>query len=238
MSRSVVERGAVRCGKCLLPTRWCVCGGLRPVDCPVPVDVLMHRREFRRPTSTGRLIQRVMPDSRIYVHGDGTPLSREGVVRAGRTLWILHPGGELPPPSTELGPLQVLVLDGSWTEAGRMRRVVEPWGRLIRLPADLPPSRYGLRQQPTAGMFSTVEALVILLALLGWGDAATQLRIQFELHVYAGLRSRGAVAAAEAFLAGSLLPTALPECLSALTERRRVGKGPLDSGTVEPAARG
>ena len=77
-------------------------------------------------------------------------------------------------------------------------------------------------------MYSTVEALGMLLELIGLGDAATQLRIQFELHVYAGLRSRGAVEAAEKFLAESLLPAELPGCLSALTERRRVGQAPKE----------
>jgi DTW domain-containing protein YfiP len=208
--------------------RWCVCSGFRSVDCPVPVDVLMHRREYLRPTSTGRLIHRVMSGSRLHVHGDGTSLSREALVRSERTLWILHPGGELPPSTVESGGSQILVLDGSWSEAARMRRVVEPWGQCIRLPADLPPSRYGLRKSPAPGMYSTVEALGMLLEMLGLGDAATQLRIQFELHVYAGLRSRGAVVAAEKFLEESLLPRELPGCLSALTERRRLGKGPLN----------
>lgn len=192
----------------------------------MPVDVLMHRREYRRPTSTGRLIQRVMPGTRVHVHGEGTPLSREALVRTDRTLWVLHPDGELPAAMAEAGRLQILVLDGSWSEAARMRRVVEPWGRCIRLPAGLPPSRYGLRKSPAPGMYSTVEALGFLLETLGMAEAATQLRVQFELHVYAGLRSRGAVAAAEKFLAESLLPAELPGCLSALTERRRVGQAP------------
>jgi DTW domain-containing protein YfiP len=169
-----------------------------------------------------------MPGTRLHVHGDGTPLSREALVRPERTLWILHPDGELPPAMAEPGRMQILVLDGSWSEAARMRRVVESWGQCVRLPAGLPPSRYGLRKPPAPGMYSTVEALGILLELIGLGDAANQLRIQFELHVYAGLRSRGAVVAAEKFLAGSLLPRELPECLSALTERRRFGLAPKE----------
>ena len=228
MSRSVVERGAVRCGECQLPTRWCICAGFRAVECPIPVDVLMHRREYRRPTSTGRLIQRVLPGSRVHVHGGGAPLSREVMLRPNRTLWILHPGGELLPKGVEPGSLQVLLLDGSWSEAARMRRIVEPWGRLIRLPADLPPSRYGLRQQPAAGMYSTVEALGILLESLGRGDVARLLRVQFELHVYAGLRARGAIQEAADFLADSLLPETMPDCLRALVERRRCGTGPVE----------
>ncbi len=232
MSRSVVQRGVERCRECQLPARWCICAGFHAVDCPIQIDVLTHRRELGRPTSTGRLIQRVMTGSKGHVHGHDARLSREDVARPNRTLWILHPAGELPPAGVEPDTLQVLLLDGSWPEAGRMRRSVESWGQLIRLPADLPPSRYGLRRQPAPGMYATIEALGILLEVLGQGEAATRLRIQFELHVYAGLRSRGAAHEAAEFLAGSLLPETMPGCLRTLTERRRCGPDPRGSDTA------
>lgn len=219
-----MERGVVRCGVCQLPTRWCVCAGFRAVKSPLRVDVLMHRREFLRPTSTGRLIERVMTGSRIHLHGGGDVLTREALVRPGRVVWILHPDGELPPTGVEPDTLQLLLLDGSWSEAARMRRSVSFWGRLTRLRGDLPPSRYGLRKQSEAGRYSTVEALGILMEDLGLDEAARQLRIQFELHVYAGLRARGAIREAAEFLAGSLLPEAMPECLRLLAERRRCGR--------------
>lgn len=225
VSRSVVERGVGRCGECRLPLRWCICEGFRTVECPIPVDVLMHRREVLRPTSTGTLIQRVIPGSRVHVHGGAVPLSREVVVRSGRTPWILHPLGEPPPEGATPDALQLILLDGSWSEAARMRRAVESWGRLIRLPAGFPPSRYVLRQQSGPGMYATVESLEILLSVLGLETASRQLRVQFELHVYAGLRSRGAVGPASDFLAKSVLREAMPECLQGLMARRRQGSG-------------
>lgn len=63
----------------------------------------------------------------------------------------------------------------------------------------------------------------MVLEFLGLDAAAGALRVQFEWHVYAGLRARGAVVEAAAFLAGSLLHEAMPECLRALQERRRCG---------------
>jgi DTW domain-containing protein YfiP len=82
------------------------------------------------------------------------------------------------------------------------------------------PSRYRLRGQQGEGMYSTIEALLFLLATLGLTRAEAQLRLQFELHVYAGLRARGAKAAALGYLAGSPVREAFPELLSQLDERR------------------
>jgi hypothetical protein len=83
-------------------------------------------------------------------------------------------------------------------------------------------------------MFSTVEALILLLEVLGEVEAAETLRIQFELHVYAGLRSRGAVREAAQFLVESPLASALPEVLQEL-QRRRASPG--RAGVSDPAAR-
>ena len=183
------------------------------------VDVLIHHREFLRPTSTGRLINRVMPASRHHPFRRESPPERSTIVAPGRELWILHPRGEPLPAHAAPEKLQVLLLDGSWREAGRMTQAVASWGRLVRLPA-AGPSRNQLRQQELAGNYSTIEALLFLLAALGLTEAGAKLRLQFELHVYAGLRTRGAKARAAEFLATSPLRAAFPELLARMEQRR------------------
>src|SRR5882672_7321493 len=117
MARSVVLAGTPRCARCQFSPRWCICAGERAIACPLQVDVLMHHREAHRPTSTGRLINRVMPASRRHVFRRETPPARAEVVRPARELWILHPRGEPLPMGRAAENLQVLLLDGSWREA-------------------------------------------------------------------------------------------------------------------------
>jgi DTW domain-containing protein YfiP len=183
------------------------------------VDVLIHRREFWRPTSTGRLINRVMPASRGHVFEHDAPPRREVLVAPGRKLWILHPRGEPMPVGAVPSEVQVLLLDGSWREAASMLPVVENWGRRVRLPMT-GPSRYWLRAQQEGLKYSTIEALIFLLEALGLPAEAAQLRLQFELHVYAGLRTRGAKALAGEFLATSPVREAFPDLLARLDGRR------------------
>jgi len=183
------------------------------------VDVLIHHREFNRPTSTGRLINRVIPASRHHIFRRETRPLRESIVSSDRALWILHPRGEpLPDRETPSG-LQVLLLNGSWREAARMSLTVAPWGRLVRLP-ESGPGRYQLRTQVHEGKYSTIESLLILLATLGLTKEEVQLRLQFELHVYAGLRTRGAKVKAAEFLATSPIREAFPELLERMHQRR------------------
>lgn len=219
MARSVVLETTPRCEKCRCTPRWCICAGWRPVTSPLQVEVLIHKREYWRPTSTGRLINRVVTGSRGHIFWQEKPPRRESVVRPGRELWILHPRGEEMPAGADPAQVQVLLLDGSWSEAGSMLEIVGPWGRRVSLPL-AGPSRYWLRNASGEGKLATAEALLGLFAAFGLGEAEAQLRLQYELHVYAGLRTRGAKARAEDFLATSPLRTAMPELIAQLDARR------------------
>lgn len=219
MARSVVLSGTPRCERCRFSPRWCICAGWQAVTCPLQVDVLIHHREFHRPTSTGRLINRVMPESRGHLFRRETLTDRATIISPDRELWILHPRGEPLPADATPEKLQVLLLDGSWREAARMSMEVSSWGRLVRLP-EAGPGRYQLRTHEHEGKYSTIESLLMLLAALGLDQAEARLRLQFELHVYAGLRTRGAKDKAGEFLASSPIRDAFPELLAQMHERR------------------
>jgi DTW domain-containing protein len=203
-----------------MPPRWCICSGFEKVECPFQVNVLIHHREFWRPSSTGRLIERVVPSSRQAVYRYDIPLSPEAIgLDVQKPVWILHPLGEPLGERTAPPGLQVLLLDGAWREATRMMRAVEGWGQRINLPMT-GESRYWLRGQHSDGNYSTVEALLFLLKTLGHQNAYEHLRLQFELHVYAGLRARGEKQPAEDFLRDSPLVAAFPAILEALERKR------------------
>lgn len=198
-----------------MPFRWCICAGLRTVESPVRVDVLMDRLEQYRPTSTGMLIQRIVPASRQHLFQRGTPPDRAAVRDPDRDLWVLHTRGEPMPPAADPARVQVLLLDGSWQAVGVMLPQIEGWGRRIRLPVTAP-SRYWLRDAKAEGRLSTLEALIVLHEQLGQRETAEALRLQFELHVFAGLLARGKRAEAERFLVDSPVRGSLPELAARL----------------------
>ena len=204
-----------------MPPRWCVCAAQRELRCPFAIELLMHYRERFRPSSTGRLIQRIFPDARGQVWRNDGSLTAENLRRPGRELWILHPHGEPPPVGAAAEKVQVVLLDGAWSEAATMARVTNSWGRLVGLPMDAAAeSRYWLREQQDGARFSTVEALLDFLQHLGLAEEHEALTLQFELHVYASLRSRGRRELAEEFLATSPARAAFPELLAELNRPR------------------
>jgi len=221
MARSVVLQTTKRCDRCRFTPRWCICAAYEAITTPLQVDVLIHHREFHRPTSTGRLVNRLLPASRQHLFRANHVVVREVIEAPERELWVLHPRGEPVPADANPAHLQVLLLDGSWREATRMAQSVTGWGRLVRLP-EAGASRNHLRQQEQPGNYSTAESLLFLFAALGLKDEEAKLRRQFELHVYAGLRTRGAKVQAEAFLAESSVRQNFPELIAQLEVRRPV----------------
>lgn len=219
--RSVVLQSGPRCPRCQLPPRWCVCAAHVPILSPLEIDVLTHHREMSRPSSTGHLIQRVIPASRQHLWRRERSMSAGEIRVAGRELWVLHPFGAPAPATFAATNVQVVLLDGSWREAAAMAREVQGWGRLVSLPM-AGESRFWLRAQTESGRFSTVEALLFLFERAGLDDAARTLGLQFELHVYAHLRARGQIASAAAYLAHSSMRES---CAGFFDDRRTTRKG-------------
>lgn len=227
MSRSVIRESCPRCDGCRLPPRWCICSALVPVAVPLAVDVVFHSREYWRPTSTGRLVNRLVQDSRAHIYRHDAPLTPTAVAREGRALWILHPQGNPPPLRPRAPEVQLLLLDGSWRESARMMHELKGWGELVSLPMS-GESDYKLRGQDQPGKQSTAEALIFALRVFGLGDEADRIHRQFLLHVYAGLRARGQKLQACEFLERTRLRSIYPDLISALNERHSPGEGVRD----------
>lgn len=235
MGRSVVLAGAARCPRCSLPPRWCTCDLLPPVETRLSVHVLIHRHESGKPSSTGMLVTRAVSNAVSHIYQRETRFFPAAtfttdLLEPAQPLWILHPNGQPLPPSADAATApsnacrHVLLLDGTWRQAGEMLRTVEGMGRCVCLPnADDTPSRYWLRDQPDRGQLSTAEALMGVFRAAGEQAAEHRLRLHFELHVYATLLARGRREMAERYLGHSPLLTDAPEAISRLHVRKAPG---------------
>jgi DTW domain-containing protein YfiP len=192
-----------------------VCEALPLVETRLAVHVLIHHHELCKPSSTGKVVTRAVRGAachtyqRVSRHFPPSGLPADACDPA-RELWILHPTGEPLPTATADASygegIQILLLDGTWRQAGDMLRSVEGLGRCVRLPdAAAEPSRFWLRDQPELRHVATAEALGHVLQAMGESDAARQLRLHFELHVYATLLARGKREMAERYLGHSPL---------------------------------
>ncbi|MEY4642422.1 MAG: hypothetical protein RLZZ227_2416 [Pseudomonadota bacterium] len=217
--RSVVLNATARCPRCSMTPRWCICAAHVDIETPLQLELLTHKREVHRPSSTGNLITRLFASARRHVWYPEQPPARTQITVPEREVWILHPNGLPAPANVAPESVQVLLLDGSWSESAGMARTVSSWGRLVQLPLG-GTSRFWLRAKQEGGRYSTAEALLFLLDSFGLEAERDTLQLQFELHVYANLRARGNTDMAAQFLEESVIRTKLPEFLQQLQAPR------------------
>jgi DTW domain-containing protein len=156
-----------RCGDCFLQRSLCVCALIPRVPTRTRVVLVMHQLELNKPTNTGRLAVRCLPNSEILVRGreaeHRTPPPFPG------TALLLFPHREaqpLEPWREATGPLTLIVPDGTWRQANRARLRVPGLDRIPCVSLPGPTTGYRLRQAARPGRLSTLEAIARALGIL------------------------------------------------------------------------
>ena len=200
------ERAKNRCPRCLMSVPLCICAAIPALTTLTSVVILIHHREARMPTNTGRLAHQCLPGSRLVLRGlkdDPATLLPPDAAFAGTPL-LLHPTEDAIPLDADFRarippPYTLIVPDGSWRQASKMG-TREPSLRAVtrvKLPT-AEPSRYQLRKETKPGGLATIEAMARALGFLESPEVERALEAIFALMVDRTLRSRG------------LAPTAAP----------------------------
>lgn len=164
---------SARCDGCGLPCFLCVCAELPNVVVRTRITFLVHYREWRKPTNTARLAQRMLPQSRVLLRGGPTPGAGQDTALAldlleANDAVVLYPSADAMPLS-ELGPSphrQLVVPDGTWAQSRRLVRRHSVLQRLTHVRLDDRDTHYCLRRGTEAGLLCTLEAVAWALAAL------------------------------------------------------------------------
>ncbi len=193
---------AVGCPRCRLGGGLCVCALLPtpPLSTRTRLVLYLHRYEARNPANTGRLAAACLAASEVRIAGRDEARSAPFVAPPGRAL-LLYPDADAVPldrlPPTDQ-PTTLVVPDGTWRQAERLRRLVPGLRALpcVTLPPG-PPSTYRLRTELRADGLATIEAIARAFAVLEGQEVASALDRGFRAMVERTLWTRGALAAAE-----------------------------------------
>jgi DTW domain-containing protein YfiP len=154
----------------------CYCAHLPALETRTKVVILQHPRERDMPIGTARMASLCLPGSALHV---GIDWSRHAPLAAAltdptRTPILLYPGPGArdilrEPPA---GPVTLVVVDGTWSQAKTVVRDNPVLRALPRYAFRAPqPSEYRIRREPTDEYVSTIEALMHVLGALE-GDPA------------------------------------------------------------------
>jgi DTW domain-containing protein YfiP len=199
-----------RCVSCRLIQADCLCDLIPVVPTRTRVVVVLHEREDRKTSNTGRLAVRCLPNSDVVIRGGfdhATPVP-SWTDLGDPVLLFPHPDARpLSHWRNSSRPVTLIVPDGTWRQAQRVRRRV---AGLAALPCALvsraTPSAYRLRHTWDPRRLSTLEAIAEALAVLE-GPAGSDVREAllkiFEVMVERSMRVRAPVARARSQALGA-----------------------------------
>jgi DTW domain-containing protein YfiP len=165
----------VTCPRCRRPASVCYCAALPTLDTATRVVILQHPRERDMPIGTARMASLCLPRASLHVGAawDDSAVLREALADPARTPILLYPG----PGAKDIlrepprGPVTLVVVDGTWSQAKNVVRDNPILRALPRYAFEAPePSEYRIRREPRDEYVSTIEALMHVLGALE-GDA-------------------------------------------------------------------
>lgn len=159
------------CGRCRRPVKVCYCSKLTELPTQTRVVILQHPRERDNAIGTARMASLCLPGSELLVGvrwDDHAGLAR-ALSDPARPPALLFPGPgakniltERPP-----GPITLIVVDGTWSQAKNLVRDNDVLRALPRYAFAAPePSEYRIRKEPDVAFVSTIEALMHVLGVL------------------------------------------------------------------------
>ncbi|QSV46757.1 tRNA-uridine aminocarboxypropyltransferase [Geobacter benzoatilyticus] len=187
-----------RCERCRMHLERCVCPAIPRYDLATRVVLVMHHREYPKPTATGPLALEALPNSELRIHGERDSLLdlSDLAVPERRTL-LLYPGDDVPVLTRELverdpRPVTLVVPDGTWRQASRMGRRLPglAHAEMVRLPEGLP-TQWGVRREHHPQGLATFEAIARALGIIESPAVQTGLEELFRLMVQRTLEAGG-----------------------------------------------
>lgn len=189
------------CYRCMRPASVCYCRALPSLATSTRVVILQHPRERDMPIGTARMASLALRDSELHVgvRWDEHPRLRAALSDPARPPLLLYPG----PGAKDIlaepprGPVTLVVVDGTWSQARVLVRESPILRALPRYAFTTPePTHYRIRREPRPEYCSTIEALMHVLGVLEEDPARFRAlldpmhaMIDAQLEAYA--RSRG-----------------------------------------------
>lgn len=186
-----------RCPKCRLHKHLCICSDIPRIDLATRLILVMHHREWAKPTATGPLALAVLSNSELRIQGyQEQPLNLQDLNSEQRRTLLLYPGDEARILSRALlaedpKPVNLVVPDGNWRQAARMGRRLPglEHATLVRLPEGAK-TGWGIRKECHPEGLATFEAIARALGIIDSAEVQESMEALFSLMVERTLQAR------------------------------------------------
>jgi DTW domain-containing protein YfiP len=161
------------CPKCFMHRERCICEFIPSLQLKTKVSLIVHAKELKRTTNTGRLALLALTNSEMQVRGQGkTPTDLTSLLRPDYRTLLFYPSDEASDLTPEFVlqsslPIQLIVPDGNWRQASKVHYRHPELAGVPRVMISTPNLALDhLRAENTEHGMSTIQAIAMALGII------------------------------------------------------------------------
>ena len=186
------------CPECFLHKDRCICALIPKLDLQTKVTLIIHAKELKRTTNTGRLALKSLTNSQMKIRGeDLTPLDLSDLLTDQYQTLLFYPSDTALELSLDYlkqfkKPIQLLVPDGNWRQASKVHsrhKELESVPRVMISKPNL--ASQHLRKESFEEGMSTLQAIAEALKIIEGEEVYQSLMKVYQAKLENTLKGRG-----------------------------------------------
>jgi DTW domain-containing protein len=186
------------CQICFLHKDRCICDTLPHLSLRTKITLIIHSKELKRTTNTGRLATKALINSEMRIRGqEHEALDLSDLLSPSYRTYLFFPSANAIELNHELVasssmPIQLIVPDGNWRQASKVHYRHHELGHIPRVKISTPnPALLHMRAETTDAGMATLEAIACALGIIE-GEGVKKELMDFYLRKLEGtLKGRG-----------------------------------------------
>lgn len=187
------------CQTCGFNPLGCICSFIPRIEVSTKLVLIIHSRELKRTTNTGKLAVKSLVNSELRVRGvQGAPLRVDDLLTSNyQSTLLFYPSEEAVPLTKDFiqslpGPIQLIVPDGNWRQAGKVHLRHPEFKNIPKVMLKIPnTAKKHLRTEHSEFGMSTLEAIAKALGVIEGEPIEKQLMQLYQLKLERTLLGRG-----------------------------------------------
>lgn len=183
------------CPICFLHRSRCICASIPKIELQTKLSLIIHAKELKRTTNTGRLATHALVNSQMIIRGgDRQRLDLSHLLSPVYESYVLFPSADAIDLDdlTPKKPVQLIISDGNWRQAGKLNTRHPELKHLPRVKISRKNlSLHHLRKEHFDEGLSTLEAIALALSTIEGPDVGERLMALYHAKLNATLAGRG-----------------------------------------------
>lgn len=183
------------CGVCGLNDVRCICEAIPKLNLQTRLTLVIHAKELKRTTNSGRLAVKALTNSVMRVRGaDSDRCDLSDLLSEEYESYVFYPTEDAIELETirPTKPIQLIVSDGNWRQASKINTRHPELSHLPRVKISrLNPGANHLRKEHFENGFSTLEAIAMAFEVIEGEQVGATLTSLYRAKLNATLLGRG-----------------------------------------------